>query len=314
MNLESARGVKRELEMLFASKYRSGARGKRRKFALGVAPGTTPTQYRIAVRAETEAELPGAALESIQKEAAGEVDLRFVGPIAALAGPATVTKGAAMGASVAHFLCSPGTLGFFARKSSDKSIGLVSNNHVIAAEDEGQEGDEILQLPPTGRAERPRDVIALLAGGYPRLKQTKAQVDCAFARLVEGKKYDAESLEAGLKLSPQIADPNTHPQVSKFGRTTGLTHGRVSAFELDPQINYTFGKIRLGGQIEVEPTGDRPFACGGDSGSLVFTRDGCHPVGLLCAASVAGGPSGFGLAYANPIDVVLSSLGVTFLT
>lgn len=314
MDLNSALGVREELMETF-SRHRGGVRGGPRNFALGVAPGSRPMQYRVAVRSESAGDLPPEALDEIERAAAGEVDVRYVGRIEANSGrAASAMRGPAIGASVGHFLCSAGTLGFFARRNSDRSIGFVSNNHVIAAEDQGEDLDEVLHPAPMDRGARPRDVIGHLVGDYPRLKEPVPVVDCAFARLVDGKKYDPSTLYAGQRLSTTIAEPYALPRVTKIGRSTGITHGRISAFALDPQVDFSFGRIRFENQIEVEPEGDSPFSCGGDSGSLVFTTDGCHPLGLLFAGSVMGGPTNCGLAYANPIDVVLNVLNVTMIT
>jgi len=311
MDLESARVVKRELEGFFRSRYRNEP--PRGRFWLGIAPGAVPTEYGIAVRAETEADLPDAARRSIEELSKGPVDVRFTGRITALASVPGATRGAAIGASVAHRMCDAGTLGFFARKISDQSIGLVSNNHVIAAEDIGAEGDDILHPATCDGGARTPVVIARLVGGYPALRQRNPGLDCAFARLVDGTAYDPQSVD-GQKVSPEIVAAETLLEVSKVGRTTGLTRGRVSAFEVDAPVHYSFGRVRFRQQIEIQPAENAPFAGGGDSGSLVFTTTGYHPVGLLYAGSTRGGGSGYGLGYANPIDAVLRALGVTFLT
>ena len=62
-------------------------------------------------------------------------------------------------------------------------------------------------------------------------------------------------------------------------------------------------------QIRIEVAPPHPaFGLGGDSGSLVVTGRGRHPVGLY----FAGPPSGdYGVA--NPIDSVLAVLGITLL-
>lgn len=314
MELQSALWVKRELSSFFDA---GAVRGPGRRFAIGVAsPHAEPTEYRIAVRARAESDLSETALGRIERAAPGEVDVRFTGPIVASAQCAeSAVRGAAIGASVAHFRCTAGTLGFFARKNSDRSIGFVSNNHVLAAEDKGREADEILHPAPSDNGLRPRDVVGRLAGDYPRLRRPKVMVDCAFARLVNGRHYDPRSLTGGRVLSPATMPPYVDPLVSKIGRTTGLTTGRISAFDLDGvRVDYSFGNVRFNGQIEVESVDGVPFSLGGDSGSLVFTSAGCHPVGLLYANSGAGGPGNCGLSYLNPIDAVLTALGVTFLT
>src|SRR5437763_7823680 len=118
MDLESAFRKKREIEALFAT------RGRRR-FALGVAIPPTGTNYAIAVRAASEDELPETALAAIQREAGGEVEVRYTGRISPIAGsPGAAGHAAAIGSSVAHYRCGAGTLGFFARRNDDEAIGL----------------------------------------------------------------------------------------------------------------------------------------------------------------------------------------------
>jgi hypothetical protein len=100
--------------------------------------------------------------------------------------------------------------------------------------------------------------------------------------------------------------------VAKRGRTTAITRGRVTAFELDGvRVGYTRGTLTFDDQIEIESTGSGPFSAGGDSGSLILTAEPSpRAVGLLFAGSETGGPSGTGLTYANPIVAVLRELGV----
>ncbi len=308
MDLTTALAVKQELESIFTT------RRKRRKFAFGVATPNETAGYRVAVRTPTADDLPQPALELIHRRTKGEVDVRVIGPIGALAAHALATsRGVAIGASVAHYLCTAGTLGFFARRNSDGALGFVSNNHVIAAEDRGAENDDILHPAPADRGRRSDNVIGHLAGGYPLLRRGAVQVDCAFARLVDGTSYDPGTLDGARKIGVIPVVPYAEPEVCKIGRTTGLTYGRITAFHLGPEVHYGFGRVRFKEQIEIDSLDDMPFSLGGDSGSLVLTRS-LQPVGLVFAASAIGGRRNSGLTYANPISSVLTALGVTLLT
>ncbi|MEA2415018.1 MAG: hypothetical protein QOI58_1675 [Thermoanaerobaculia bacterium] len=311
MRLQSALGLKEELNYFFSS-FRDG--DSQSSFAIGVAPGSQPEQFALAVRAATENDLIREDLEVLTTKAGGEIDVRYTGAILPLGSAApTAATGCHIGASVAHHRCTAGTLGFFAAKH-DGTIGIVSNNHVLAISDEGNDEDEIVQPSPSDGGERPRDVIARLDGTYPRLNRGKVRVDCAFARLVRDVEYDALALEGMEKLSMVTAQPEEHTEVCKIGRTTGTTFGRISAFELDRvAVNYDRWRIRLNGQIEIESINGKPFSRGGDSGSLVFSRSAHRPIGLLFASSLLGGAGNVGLTYANKIDDVLAELGVTFL-
>ena len=58
--------------------------------------------------------------------------------------------------------------------------------------------------------------------------------------------------------------------VHKVGRTTGVRHGRVTAFELDGvAVEYDIGVLTFDDQIEIEGSGTRSFSDAGDSGSLI---------------------------------------------
>lgn len=62
-------------------------------------------------------------------------------------------------------------------------------------------------------------------------------------------------------------------EVAKLGRTTGLTRGRVTAFEMDNVVvEYDAGNLRFDGQVEIEGVGQKPFSDAGDSGSLDALR------------------------------------------
>lgn len=203
-----------------------------------------------------------------------------------------------------------GSLGFFARRNRDGALGLVSNNHILAAEDAGRDGDVILH---PGRADRRRATpaeIAYLDGDYPRLRGGRGPaVDCAFARLIN---------EEAARQQPPLGEPTialSDLPVTKVGRSTSATHGRVSAFSLDRcRVDYFLGDVEFQGQIEIESLNDFAFASAGDSGSLILTEKG-EPLGLLHSVSAAGGrTNNSGLTFANPIQSVLAALDVSLLT
>jgi len=309
MELRTARSVKEELSEIFATRTRS------RGFALGVAVQPR-SQFAIAVRAPSADQLRDDDLAMIRRRSSGEVSVQFTGAITPLTtvDASLAFSGVRLGASVAHWHCSAGTLGFFAHLKEDGAIGFVSNNHVIALEDRGAEGDDILHPAPRDGGRHPKDVIGHLAGNYPRLGQSRPRVDCAFARLAPGRNFDPVSLDGGQRLRQGQVVLEESPVVGKIGRTTGMTFGRISAFDLDGvSVDYSMGMMRFNGQIEVESADGKPFTRGGDSGSLVFSREGNHPVGMVFAASAIGGCANAGLSYVHPLDTVLDALGVTFV-
>jgi hypothetical protein len=304
MRFDAAVGLKEEI--LLSLPEITGVRGGMPPpIGIGIAPSTTEGQYRLAVRPRYETDLTETAISILRRRSVGELDVRVTGPIVPTGRCLTV------GASTAHRRGRTGTLGFFARRNRDGALGFVSANHVIAAQD-GVEGDEIIHaVAPVGDA---GDCVGLLDGDYPRLKAPGLRtVDCAFARLVDGVQIETSSIGAGESLMSKHIAPFEDMEVSKVGRTTGRTFGRVTALALDNfALNYSFGEVRFKNQIEIESSNDAPFSGPGDSGSALFSADR-HPIGLIYARSAAGGVSNSGLTFANPISVVLEALGVTLV-
>jgi hypothetical protein len=313
MNLQSARALKMEIASLSGTRGTKG--GATGPVALGLAPTPRADQFNLAVRAPFPKDLSPKFLEDITEKARGEVDVRYTGDIiAGGAEPMPATRRVSIGASVGHYLGTAGTLGFFARRTSDGAHGIVSNNHVIAAGGRGRERDAILN-PSLADGGTPDDVIALLDGSYPRLQGSTKNVDCAFARLVDGLAFDPAELAPGLRLVPGSMAEDEF-EVAKVGRTTGLTRGQITAFELD-YMPIRYGNqhvVRYRKQIEIDSLDSTAFSRAGDSGSLLFSQPGCRPIGLIYTSSPAGGAFGCGLTYAHPIDSVLTALGVTLLT
>ncbi|ETX03851.1 MAG: hypothetical protein ETSY2_32260 [Candidatus Entotheonella gemina] len=96
-------------------------------------------------------------------------------------------------------------------------------------------------------------------------------------------------------------------EVTKLGCTMGLTHGRITAIELEGLVVdfEGLGVVRFDGQLEIR--GDHgPFSSGGDSGSLIV-NPARQAVGLLFAGTDAG------VTYANPIDAVLNTLNMELI-
>ncbi len=315
MQLDDARGRKLDIRSFIATDVvRTRGEETAKAIAIGFATTARRDDYAIAVRSRSEELLPADVLESIRQRAGGEIDVRYTGRVSVERPAAgSAPRRLAIGSSVGHYRGTAGTLGFFAQRN-DGTIGIVSNNHVLAAEDRGEDGDEILHPGPADRGCRPKDVVARLSGDYPRLKRSPQTVDCAFAPLVDWIEYAPLAMGPGERLSATTAKPQALHSVVKLGRTTGRTFGRITAFDVDNfPVDYSFGRVLYDGLVEMESVSTEPFARSGDSGSLIFNAER-QPVGLLFACSVRGGAHNCGMAYASPIDTVLEALGVTFLT
>jgi S1-C subfamily serine protease len=300
-----------------------------RFLALGVAPHGR--SYRLAIRLQRAALQGSELVDHMVRRSRGEADVRLIGRIdkrTAAATPRSARAAVALpwfrrnsrplliGSSIGHFEVTAGTLGAFV--DLDGSTGILSNNHVLANEDRAAMGDAILQRATLDGGRSPADVIGRLQRSI-RLKPRRAnRLDVAVARLDEGIAWEPGKLRAIAggrhRALAGVGDPADIAQiVYKIGRTTGVTRGRVTAFELDHLIaDYDIGNLRFDGQIEIDGVGARSFSAGGDSGSLILNAD-MEAVALLFAGTERGGRANLGLTYATPIDRVLSALKATLL-
>ncbi len=282
-----------------------------RSIALGVAKKGRK-EFAVAVRVQRREMLHHPVIEQIRKAAKREVDVRYVGRISKSVVPwyRRRNRPIAPGCSVAHFAVTAGTLGCFVVNAAGELL-VLSNNHVLANENRAKNNDDILQPGSYDHGKEPADRVARLTR-FVRLSKTKANlVDCATAAVEAaiGTRLSVKGIgKVTSAFAGQIRDGIA---VRKLGRTTGLTHGRISAFELDNVVvAYDLGNLQFDDQIEIESTSAGLFSDGGDSGSLIVTADK-EGIALLFAGTDQGGSNGHGLTYANPLDTVLKTLGVT---
>ena len=214
-----------------------------------------------------------------------------------------------------EFCCS-GTLGALVRDASGARY-ILSNNHVMANNNQGRPGENIGQpglIDVNCRVSR-ADPVASLTRFARIFFDSANRIDAAIARILPGK----------VNLKGRILDigrpgPPVHAQlgmdVKKSGRTTGRTIGRIISLNTSVRVDIPqfcgddAGRTaRFVDQLVVEPTTSRPFTRSGDSGALVVTRRRTCPqaVGLL----FAGDEEGFGIA--NKIQTVLSAFNVTIV-
>jgi hypothetical protein len=291
------------------------AAGMHRTIALGIVK-TGKHDYRMAVRVQRRGMENSSQLEAIHKQAKGEVDVRYIGHIVKQALPwyQKRQRPLLIGSSIGHYKVTAGTLGCFVRKRTDGTHLFLSNNHVLADENRGKIGDAIIQPGRYDQGRNPADAVGKLVS-FVRLKRAGANhLDCAVASMKGNLKFDSARL-TGLGQLTGLGDDvlDESVTVTKVGRTTGTTRGKVTAFELDNLVvEYDVGNIRFDNQIEIEGAGDGPFSDGGDSGALIVDEQ-FRAVALLFAGGDQGGANGRGLTYANPLRTVLDQLKVDLL-
>jgi len=212
-----------------------------------------------------------------------------------------------IGVSTGHPSVTAGTIG--ARVTDGTYVYALSNNHVYADENLASIGDPVLQPGAFDGGTDPEDRIGTLDDFEPIVFSETANnvIDAAIALSSTSYLGNATPTDGYGMPKSTIASAYVGMKVQKYGRTTGLTSGRVSAINGTFIVNYGTGKARFVNQIVITPG---TFSAGGDSGSLIVVKanpkrgdSNRKPVGLLFAGSDV-------VTIANPIDAVLSRFGV----
>ena len=292
MNLDDVRTLK---QTLLAQPLEAPADGGA---ALGV-HRTPDGDFRLAVRVQ------GPRVDAAQyvQAASGEADVREIGVVRAFERTARV-RPLELGVSIAEVDVTAGTLGCFA--TADGGARILSNNHVLADEDRASPGAAVVQPGPVDGGRDPADRVGVLARAVALQSDAANRVDCALATVEVD--FDAARVAGLGTLSGALLAPAQAGAVAKLGRTTGLTRGTVTAFELDGlTVQYDRGALTFDDQVEVH--GDAAaFSQGGDSGSLIVASSSLDAVALLFAGNDEG------VTYGNPISAVLDALGATLRT
>lgn len=303
----------------------SAASRPHRSFALGVA--RRGGEYKLAIRVQRQGLMLGKVIERLVAKAKGEVDLRLVGrvdkrPAKLKAKPLAVQpwnredmRPMIIGSSIGHHAVTAGSLGAFVHEADTQHVYALSNNHVLANENAAKKGDVVLQRARADGGRIGKQDMALLERFQAIDFTGRNTIDAALA------KADMDSIDPsllrgidkGVDRVLRGAAAVDLEEVSKIGRTTGPTEGRVTAIEVDNVVvGYEAGDATFDDCLEVESITDEPFSDGGDSGSLIVNR-AFKGVGLLFAGSDTGGSNGLGVTYANPLLTVLRDLKVQLL-
>lgn len=295
-----------------------------RSFALGVAQ--RGGEFKLAIRVQRQGLMHSKVVEKLIAKAKGEVDLRLVGrvdkrPTQMKAMPLAVQpwnrldmRPMIIGSSIGHRAVTAGTLGVFVREAGKPQVYILSNNHVLANENDAKKGDIVLQRAHADGGRVGMQDMALLERFQVIDFNGRNTIDAAIA-IAKAKKADINpSLLRGIdKGADRVLLGSAAvgiEDVFKLGRTTGATAGRVTAIEVDNVVvGYEAGDATFDGCLEIESTTNEPFSDGGDSGSLIVNRE-MNGIGLLFAGSDTGGSNGLGVTYANSLLTVLQDLGV----
>lgn len=207
-----------------------------------------------------------------------------------------------IGVSTGHPDITAGTIGCRVRDQFG-NVFIVSNNHVLANENDALIGDNALQPGPFDGGVDPDDAIGTLFDFEPISFSagTTNQIDAAIAQTSVEFVTNATPEDGGYgaPLSTPVSFVFPGRPVMKYGRTTELTFGQVDSVNAIVRVGYTNGVALFVRQIIVTPG---TFSDGGDSGSLVVTLTR-RPLGLLFAGSSTA-------TIVNPIRPVLDRFNV----
>jgi len=204
------------------------------------------------------------------------------------------------GLSIGHYEITAGTLGCLVKRGQD--VCILSNNHVLANENRGVEGDPILQPGRFDGGKEDKDVIARLDAFVKVEAEETNTVDAALALPFDARDVSPDILNIGRVRGTRAV--GLEEKVMKSGRTTRVTNGVVQDVSATLRVGYATGSYLFSDQMIVR--GDKgSFSAGGDSGALIMDFQG-NAVGLL----FAGSPF---FTVANKIDNVQSALSVKVL-
>lgn len=197
-----------------------------------------------------------------------------------------------------------GTLGCIVRDNATNQPMMLSNFHVMCINDAWAVGNTMTQPSRVDGGSCPGGVVGTLA----RAQLTSA-VDCAVSN-ISGRPTGCSIVDIGDINGTATA--TTGLAVRKRGRTTGLTHGTVTATDYTTNVDYGdgLGVVTLRDQIRIvnDPAESAQFGNKGDSGSVVVNASN-DVVGLYFAGNGIGT-----VGVANPIAAVLTALNVSMCT
>jgi hypothetical protein len=205
------------------------------------------------------------------------------------------------GVSVGHRAVTAGTLGCLVVLDNNH-LAFLSNNHVLANNNNAQPGDPILQAGVADTGAFPQDTIGILESFIPLSASSANLVDAAVAH-TSFRHVDPRHVT--YSLDPNPIAPALGMTVLKNGRTTQATIGTITDIGVNLSVPYAgIGPAPFRDQIGIRGIG-AVFSRPGDSGALIVTANSKQPVALLFA-----GTGDNSLTLANPISAVIEALHV----
>lgn len=249
------------------------------------------------------------------------VATEVTGQIVVLSDPTLRARPAPIGYSVGHPAITAGTMGALVRDAASQ-LFVLSNNHVLANQNDAVIGDPMLQPGPFDGGTAADQIGTLAAFQAINFSGGNNTIDAAIARVTNPADVsNSTPIDDGYGLpnGKIFGDANNDRvfddkasllglNVQKYGRTTKLTHGQITGINGTISVCYEvlfIFCVKSATFVDQLIIGSGTFSGGGDSGSLIVTDDANrNPVGLL----FAGGSTS---TIANRIDLVLNRFGVS---
>jgi hypothetical protein len=202
------------------------------------------------------------------------------------------------GVSIGRFDGATGTLGCVVRNGKD--VYILSSSHLLVGP-EGKKGDKILQPSPWDGGKLETDVIATLERW---VKPPGNNLDAAIARLIDPSAV--QPTIKGIGALKGISEPRRGTRVRLAGRTSGVTHGKITAIAYDVRVSgYSVGSEQndAGFTDVIVSSG---MSEGGDTGAILVDERN-NALGMCFAGSAE-----FSLFL--PIRKILDALKVDLVT
>jgi hypothetical protein len=294
-------------------------------------------EYKLELRVQRRYGAAYKAAEEFKKKAGREANIEVVPSIEIpsrtavfnVGGQKTLTltqRPLHIGLSIGHADDGAGTLGAFVVDSEGNEC-VLSNNHVLALMGSAELDDPIFQPGRPDQRLTGKRKIGNLSNYCVITKDDRDSIDAAVAALDEEIEHESNRIPNSfpmrgkkirqvnpLRNSLDLLNKGT--VVCKIGRTTGFTTGRVAAVSVDNvTVKTSIGNVVFDNVIEINwESNQKPFSRPGDSGSVVFTKDGQWAIGLHFAGGekmVKG--KKVGVSYSCDMATVLETLDISLL-
>lgn len=160
---------------------------------------------------------------------------------------------------------STGTIGGWVWDTTDDTIVLVSNNHVLL----NTIGADILQQGTADGGSLPADKIGDVKRTIPRTTTGTNTVDCAIGDVDSSTLHDLTVVDIGPAVHA-IAVASLDLEVEKYGQSTRHTFGEITDADWNGMVDGTWSFDDCFRVDVIRPSSD--WSNSGDSGSLVFSQ------------------------------------------